>query len=78
MVALFPGLPRFVFFGLRSVQYMEVEEREKRGRPGLIHHVNDARWMPGGHENDVSGRGPIKGQLSSFKYAYAWSLDRLD
>jgi len=37
---------------------MEAEEREKRGRPGLIHHVSDVRWTRGGRENDVRGRGP--------------------
>jgi len=47
-VASFPGLPRFLFFGLRSVQYTEVEEREKRGRSGNTYHVNDVRWTRGG------------------------------
>ena len=37
---------------------MEAEEREKWGRPGLIHHVSDVRWTQGGRENDVRGRGP--------------------
>ena len=42
---------------------MEAEEREKRGRPGLIHHLSDVRWTRGGHENDVNdimGRGPTE------------------
>ena len=54
--ASFPGLPRFLFFGLCSV-YTEAEEREKGGRSGLIHHVCDVRWTRGGCENDVRGRG---------------------
>jgi len=53
VLASFPGLPRFLFFGLRSVQYTEAEEREKRGRPDLIYHVRDV----GGREVDVGGRG---------------------
>ena len=32
------------------------EEREKRGRPGLIHHVSDVRWTRCGRDNDVRGR----------------------
>ena len=47
-LASFPGLPRFLFFGLRSVLYTEAEEREKRGRPGNTYHVNDVRWTRGG------------------------------
>ena len=47
-LASFPGLPRFLFFGLRSVEYTEAEEREKRGRPGNTYHVNDVRWTRGG------------------------------
>ena len=43
-VALFPGLSHLFFFFLHSVQYMEAEEREKRGRPGNTYHVNDVRW----------------------------------
>ena len=42
-------LQLFLFFGLRSVKYTETEEREKRGRPGNTYHVNDVRWMRGGH-----------------------------
>ena len=41
---------------------MEVEEREKQGRPGLIHHMSDVRWTQGGRENDVKGRGPTTKQ----------------
>ena len=48
-LASFPGLP-CLFFGWYSVQYMEVEDCEKRGRPGLIHHVS-------GRKVDVGGRG---------------------
>ena len=29
LIASFPGLPRFLFFALRSVLYTEVEERQK-------------------------------------------------
>ena len=47
-IALFPGLPRFFFFGLRSVWYTEVEELERRGRPGNTYHVNDDWWTWGG------------------------------
>ena len=39
------------------VRFAEAEEREKQGRPGLIHHVCDVRWTRGGHENDIRGRG---------------------
>ena len=38
----------------------EAEEREKQGRPGLIHHVSDVRWTRGGHDNEVRGRGPTE------------------
>ena len=41
------------------------EEHEKRGRPGLIHHVSDVRWKRGGHENDVRGRGPTANMCSA-------------
>ena len=58
MHSLVPRPPPFQFFGLRSVLYTEVEECEKRGRPGLIHHVSNVRWTRGGCENDVGGRGP--------------------
>ena len=51
-VASFPGLPRFLFFGLRSVSYTEAEEREKRGRPGFIYHVRDVRWTRGGRRGE--------------------------
>ena len=39
------------FFILRfsfSIIYTEAEEREKRGRPGNTHHVNDVWWTQGG------------------------------
>ena len=55
-LASFPGLPCFLFFGLRSVQYTEAEEREKRGRPGLIHHVSGR----GGGHVDVAGGADIQ------------------
>ena len=45
-IASFPGLPRFLFFRFRSVA--EVEEHEKRGRPGKTYHVNDVWWTRGG------------------------------
>ena len=47
-LASFPGLPRFLFFGLCSVQYTEVEEHKKRGRPGNTY--LDTRWT-GPHLN---------------------------
>ena len=51
LVASFPGLPLFLFFGFRSVEYTEAEERKIRGRPGNTYHVNDS----GGREVDVGG-----------------------
>ena len=44
---------------------MEAEERDKRGRPGLIHHVSDVRWTQGGHKNDVRGRRPTANMYSA-------------
>ena len=70
-----------------------MEECEKRGRPGLIHHVSDVRWMRGGHENDVRGKRPTsniiwvalthsgvleQSVVRSFEYVYAQSLYRLN
>ena len=31
--------------------------KKKRGRPGLIHHVSDVRWMRGGRKYDVMEEG---------------------
>ena len=31
------------------------KSKRKRGRPGLIHHMNDVRWTQGGHREE----GPI-------------------
>ena len=50
MLALFPGLPRFLFFGLRSL-YTEVEEHKKTGK--AWEHLSR-----GGHKVDVGGEGP--------------------
>ena len=50
---------------------MEAEELEKRGRPGLIHHVSDVRWTRGGRKNDVRGRGPT---AHPSKNCYEWVL----
>ena len=30
---------------------------EKRGRPGIIHHVSDVRWTQGGHGGGGGGGG---------------------
>ena len=57
LLASFPGLSRFLFFSLCSVQYMKAEEREKRGRPGLIHHVSD-------HKVDIGRRDPTTKQCT--------------
>ena len=50
---------------------MEAEEREKRGRPGLFHHVSDVGGCDGEHDNDVKGRGPT---AHSSKNCYEWVL----
>ena len=50
---------------------MEAEEREERGRPGLIHHVSDVRWTRCGHDNDVRGRGLT---AHSGKNRYEWVI----
>ena len=50
---------------------MEVEEREKRGRPGLIHHVSDVRWTRGRRVIDVKRRGRT---AHSGKNRYEWVL----
>ena len=68
-LASFPGLPRFS--SSVWVQYTEAEEREKRGRPGLIHHVSDVRWPRCGHDNDVRGRGLT---THSRKNRYEWFI----
>ena len=63
MLALFPGLPRFLFFGLRSL-YTEAEECEKRARLGT-----SVTWMTsGGHKVDVGegGRGPCSNNVLDF------------
>ena len=54
---LVPRPPLFFVLWFAFSINTEAEEREKRGRPGLIHHVSDVRWTQGGHENDVRGRG---------------------
>ena len=45
--------------GVVSLSEFEAEEREKRGRPGLIHQVSDVGGRncgrDGGHDNDVRG-----------------------
>ena len=49
LTSLVPRPP--LFFILRfsfSIVYTEAEEREKQGRPGNTHHVNDVWWMQGG------------------------------
>ena len=43
VVASFPGLPCCIQYNHGSGRHSE-----KRGRPGLIHHVNDVRWTRGG------------------------------
>ena len=47
-IASFPGLPRF-FCSLVSVDNNTRMQKggEKHGRPGIIHHVSDVRWMQG-------------------------------
>ena len=45
-VAMFPGLPLFVFFGLRIIH--GGGRARKTGRPGNTYHVNDVRWTRGG------------------------------
>ena len=55
------------------VSAFEAEEREKRGRPGLIHQVSDVGGRDcgrdGGHDNDV--RGPA---AHSSENRYEWVL----
>ena len=31
---------------------MGVKDDVKLGRPGLIHHMNDVRWLRGGHREE--------------------------
>ena len=55
---------------------MEVKEHEKRGRPGLIHHMSDVMWMQGGRENDVRGGDqPQKQHTGSYIQALYHSSD---
>ena len=50
-LALFPGLPHFLFFSLR---HTEAEECEKQGSPGNTYHVNDVWWTWGGRREEGS------------------------
>ena len=50
-LASLTGLPRFLFFGLRSVASYNTLEAEERGSPGLIHHVSE-------REVDIGRRDP--------------------
>ena len=34
---------------------MDAEERQKWGRPSIIHHVNNVRWRGGGGEGGGGG-----------------------
>ena len=83
LVASFPGLPRFLFFGLRSVQYMEAKEHEKRGRPGNTYHMFDVRWTRGGHGGGrclISSTDAIRpeSEFLTSQAEYLWSCERLE
>ena len=46
MLASFPGIPHFSFFGCVD-KYTQVEEQQKKNREGLhgrIHHISDIEW----------------------------------
>ena len=51
-VALFPGLPRCVQYNTQKRRH----SKKKGWRPGLIHHMNNVRWMQGGHRKEGPSR----------------------
>ena len=59
---LVPRSPHFLLFGLRSVQCMEVEEREKQRSPGNTYDV----MTSGEHEVNVGGRSPHSNNVLDF------------
>ena len=59
---LFPGLPHFLLFGLRSVQCTEVEEREKQRSPGNTFDVMTSSER----EVNVVGRSPHSNNILDF------------
>ena len=47
-IASFPGLPRFFCSSVSVDNNTRMRKgSEKRGRPGIIHHVSDVRWTQG-------------------------------
>ena len=59
--------------GTRLYEYTIAEEREKRGRPSLVHHVCDVCWTRGTRwtQNDVRGRGRYS-NIYERRISYRW------
>ena len=57
-LASFPGLPRsFCSSVCVGINTRIRKSGEERGRPGIIHHVSDVRWMQGGRGGVGGGGG---------------------
>ena len=56
--SLVPRPPPFLYFFwfVLNIIHGSGKSSEKWGRPGNIHHMNDVRWMRGGHKVDIDTR----------------------
>ena len=54
VLASFPGLPRSFCSSVCIENNARMRKSgEERGRPGVIHHMSDVRWMRGGRKGPV-------------------------